>query len=267
MNRLKQIELFLLDMDGTFSLGETLIPGSDLFLRKVKETGRQVLFLTNNSSASAQTYSARFLKMGVEVDPEDILTSGGATAQVLASEGVTRVFLLGTPSLEYEFQRAGVELTSHNPEAVVLGYDKTLTYDKLKTACGLLRQGLPYVATHPDVNCPSPDFPLPDAGAFIAAIQASTGRSPDRVIGKPNPEFLAAAAAKRGVPISKTAMVGDRLYTDIACGLAAGALAILVLSGETTKEMAAESPHQPDLIMDDLAAMIPALDRISHQQA
>lgn len=258
--RLRCVRLFLLDMDGTFSVGPHLIPKSDRFLARARETGCGVLFLTNNSSGDASSYAARFAAMGVEVPAADILTSGAATARILAGEGVRRVYLLGTPSLEEEFRRAGLALTATDPEMVVLGFDRTLTYEKLMTGCTLLRRGLPYVATNPDVNCPTPDGPIPDAGSFMAAIEASTGRGPDRVIGKPNPDFLRGAMALRGVSTGETAMVGDRLYTDVASGNAAGVLSILVLSGESERGMVDGSPHRPDVIVSCLGALVSYLD-------
>ena len=144
VDALKKVRLFLLDMDGTFSIGPHMIPGSDRFLVRVRETGRRCLFLTNNSSADAARYVDRFAQMGVTVPVEDVLTSGAATAEILYREGVSRVYLLGTSSLEAEFRRAGLTLTAEDPELVVLGFDRTLTYEKLRIACALLREGLPH---------------------------------------------------------------------------------------------------------------------------
>lgn len=257
---LRRVRLFLLDMDGTFSIGPHMIPGSDRFLQRVRETGRRALFLTNNSSGDATRYRDRFEAMGVDVPVEDILTSGAATAAILQREGVRRVYLVGTPSLEAEFRSAGLELRAEAPEMVVLGFDRTLTYEKLSTACTLLRTGLPFVVTNPDVNCPTPDGPIPDAGSFMAAIEASTGRRPDRVIGKPNPDFLRGAMDRVDAAPGDTAMVGDRLYTDVASGNAAGVLSILVLSGESTLEMMEGAEHRPQVVADRLDTMIPYLD-------
>ncbi len=170
------------------------------------------------------------------------------------------MYLVGTPSLEAEFRDVGIELSADSPEMVVLGFDRTLTYEKLSTACTLLRTGLPFVVTNPDVNCPTPDGPIPDAGSFMAAIEASTGRVPDRVIGKPNPDFLRGAMAQVGAGQEETAMVGDRLYTDVASGNAAGVLSILVLSGESTAEMVESTEHPPGVVADRLETMIPYLD-------
>jgi len=260
LERLRCVRLFLLDMDGTFSIGHHMIPGSDRFLERARETGCRVLFLTNNSSADAARYAARFEDMGVQVPVEDILTSGAATAGILRREGVQRVYLVGTPSLEEEFRRAGLVLAADDPDAVVLGFDRTLTYEKLRIACALLRRGLPFVATNPDVNCPTPDGPIPDAGSFMAAIEASTGRGPDRVIGKPNPDFLVSAMALAEAGPRETAMVGDRLYTDVASGNAAGVLSVLVLSGESTEEMLDDSPHRPDVVAARLDALVPFIE-------
>jgi HAD superfamily hydrolase (TIGR01450 family) len=252
---LTHIKLFLLDLDGTFYLGGQLLPGARRFLELLDASGRQFLFLTNNSSASATTYAKRLGALGVEVPASRVLTSGAATATLLHSEGVKCVYLVGTPDLHADFAAEGIATDGPAPELVVLGYDKTLTYAKLLRACFLIRAGLPWVATHPDINCPSAEGPMPDIGAFMAAIELSTGVPVSRVIGKPNPDFLRAAMLKAGVDAAATAMVGDRLYTDIAAAKAAKVLGVLVLSGETTRELLATSTQKPDLVVEDLGEL------------
>lgn len=249
------VELFLLDMDGTFYLGGRLLPGASAFMAALAETGRDFLFLTNNSSRDAGSYAIKLSDLGFPVGPGKILTSGEATIRYLrAAHAGARVYLLGTPALEEEFGRAGIELTESEPDLVVLGFDLTLTYHKLERACTFIRRGAAFIATHPDLNCPTEDGFIPDAGAMIAFITAATGRKP-MVIGKPEPGIVEAAEAKTGVSRKAMAMVGDRLYTDIALGRRAGIRAVLALTGETTRADLEGSECRPDLVVEDLGEL------------
>ena len=258
---LLQVRCFLLDMDGTFYLGEELLEGSLDFIRALERTGRDYLFLTNNSSRDRGQYAEKFRRLGLPISEEKVFTSGEATALHLQQEHPPRrIYLVGTPALEQEFLRHGLHLDSHNPEVVVLGFDTTLTYEKLWKLCNLVRAGLPYIATHPDINCPTPTGSMPDIGAMIAFVRASTGREPDLVVGKPNRMILDAVSQKLGLPISDMAMVGDRLYTDIALGASAGIITCLVLTGETRREDLPGSPFQPDYIFENLGKLASALE-------
>ena len=257
---IQDVRCFLLDMDGTFYLGENLIPGSLDFIRRVEETGRDFLFLTNNSSHNADFYVQRLKRMGLNVGREKVLTSGEATAAVLKEKYPgKRAFVLGNEFLLEEMREAGVTVDQTDPEIVVVGYDTTLDYKKMTAVCDLVRAGLPYIATHPDFNCPTETGFAPDIGAIMAFIEASTGRRADLVVGKPHTGIVQAALRRTGLAVGQLAMVGDRLYTDVETGLKSGMLSILVMSGETTPEMLAAYPHKPDLVFDRLAEMIPLL--------
>ena len=192
------------------------------------DQGKNFIFVTNNSSRHGRYYVEKIRKMGVDISDDQVFTSGEATIyHLLKYNYPKKVFLMGTPDLEEEFQEAGFELTADEAELVVLGFDMTLTYEKLRTACDLLRKGIPFIATHPDINCPTPTGPIPDAGSMIALIKASTGLEP-KIIGKPYPEMVEALRAKYGLEDPETvAMVGDRL-ADIAMGKP-GIKSILVL--------------------------------------
>ena len=257
---IQDVRCFLLDMDGTFYLGENLIPGSLDFIRRVEETGRDFLFLTNNSSHNADFYVQRLKRMGLNVGREKVLTSGEATAAVLLEKYPgKRAFVLGNEFLLEEMREAGVTVDQTAPEIVVVGYDTTLDYKKMTAVCDFVRAGLPYIATHPDFNCPTETGFAPDIGAIMAFIEASTGRRADLVVGKPHTGIVQAALKRTGLAVDQLAMVGDRLYTDIETGLKSGMLSILVMSGETTPEMLAAYPNKPDLVFERLAEMIPLL--------
>lgn len=259
MTDLSNVRLFLLDMDGTFYLGNRLLPGSLSFMNYLAETGRDHLFLTNNSSRNSGYYAQKLTRLGWAAQPEEILTAGEATALYLKGEkAAARVYLLGTPDLESEFAAHGFVLTDQSPDYVVLGFDMTLTYEKLVKACDFIRAGVPFIATHPDLNCPTETGYIPDCGAMIALITASTGVSP-KVIGKPNREIIDAMFRKKPVAQSQVAMVGDRLYTDIVMGHNAGVKTILVLSGEAKQEDIPAAPVKPDLVMAGLGALKAAL--------
>lgn len=257
MPDIRDVKCFLLDMDGTFYLGENLIPGSLDFIEALKSSERDFLFLTNNSSKSAAHYVKKLARMGLSVPIEKVLTSGQATAQkVAALYPGQRAFVLGNEFLIAEMQEGGVTIDQANPDYVVIGYDTTLDYPKMTAVCDYVRAGLPYIATHPDFNCPTETGFAPDIGAIIAFIKASTGREPDLIIGKPYGGIVEAALQRTGMHPGELAMVGDRLYTDVETGLRHGMLSILVLSGETTPEMAMASDTKPHLMFPRLSAII-----------
>ncbi len=251
---------FLLDMDGTLYLGDHLLPGAAEFLGYCHKSGLGVQFLTNNSSKNRFAYAEKLNRLGIDAAPDDILTSGEATARYLRNRAPgARVALFGTPELERDFAEYGFTLDMRDPEYVVLGFDKTIDYAKLTLLCDLVRAGLPYIATHPDLNCPVPGGFIPDIGAMIAFVEASTGRRPDVIVGKPNRHIVDMAAERMALPVESLCMVGDRLYTDVAMGRSAPIRTALVLSGETKRADLADSPFRPDYVFRDLAEL---LDRL-----
>jgi 4-nitrophenyl phosphatase len=243
---LTDIKCFLLDLDGTFFLGNRLIEGSAHFLDVLQAQGKEYLFLTNNSSQHRRMYAEKLNRLGVSIPETRIFTSGEATAiSIRNTRPAARLYVVGTPALEDEFRMHGFSLTEDAPEIAVLGFDTTLTYAKLWKLCDLVRAGLPYIATHPDNNCPTETGFMPDIGAMIAFVKASTGREPDQIIGKPNRLIIKAVSQKLRLPVDALAMVGDRLYTDIALGASSGITTVLVFSGETNPENLKNSPFQP----------------------
>ena len=258
--KLSRVRCFLLDMDGTFYLGDRLIDGSLDFLAALERTGRTARFLTNNSSKSASVYAKKLEKMGVDGNYRDVMSSGHAAARYcLAHFPGKKGYLLGNPMLTEELLSLGLELTQDDPDYVLVAFDTTLDYAKMCKVCDYIREGKPYIATHPDFNCPTETGFIPDMGAIMAFIEASTGRKADVIVGKPHRGIVDEALARTGFALDEMAMVGDRLYTDVATGVNHGMMGILVLSGEATMKDVEESDVKPDLIFGKLADMIPYL--------
>lgn len=254
--QLLRVKCFLLDMDGTFNLGDGLIDGSLHFIETLNDLGKDYLFLTNNSSKHRRMYAEKITRLGLPIPEEKVFTAGEATALYLQGQYPSApVYVVGTPALEEEFRQHGFQLEEDDPQLIVLGFDTTLTYQKLWKLCDFVRAGLPYIATHPDFNCPTETGYMPDIGAMIAFVRASTGREPDLVVGKPNRIIVDAVAQKYGLKIEEMAMVGDRLYTDIALGKTSGIITCLVWSGETHPEDLVDSPFQPTYTFTNLGAI------------
>lgn len=259
-NLLSQTACFALDMDGTIYLGERWIDGAQAFLERIEATGRNYVFVTNNSSKNASVYVEKLARMGLFVGEEKIVTSGQATIYYLQKHFPgKKVFLLGNELLREEFAQAGIRLEENVPEVVVTAFDTSLDYQKMCRVCDFVRAGLPYLATHPDYNCPTENGFIPDAGAIHAFIHASAFRYPDRIIGKPNEDIIEYLTTRVNTERSRIAMVGDRLYTDIAAGRNHGLKSILVLSGEASKEDAERSEIKPHLLFSSVKEMIPLL--------
>jgi HAD superfamily hydrolase (TIGR01450 family) len=256
----KQIKGLMLDMDGTFYMGDILLPGALDFLAFLNERGLPFSFMTNNSSKSVEDYRKKLIALGVREDDARVYTSGNATIDyVLRHHAGKKVFVMGTQSLRQSFLDADIELDDEKPDLLVLGYDTELTYPRLTQFCDFVRADLPYLATHPDVNCPVLGGYAPDIGAMMALIESSTGRKADLILGKPNPGIVDGLALKWGLANDEILMVGDRLYTDIALGKTAGVNTALVLTGEAKRSDLADVDHQPDWVVEDLFGLISVL--------
>lgn len=248
----RKIKHVALDMDGTIYMGSHLFPFTQDFLKMLRDNGIGYSFLTNNPTRSISDYLAKLEKMGIEATTDNMYTTAVATIDHLKANmpDVKRIFVIGTPSMKAEFERAGFELTSEDPgdmpQALIVAFDTTLEYGRLCHASWLASQGLPYIATNPDRVCPTNlDTVLVDCGSLCACIEHATGRKPDLVIGKPNPGMLDGILYRHGLKPDEIAMCGDRIYTDVAMARNAGALGVLVLSGETTLDTAMNSDPQP----------------------
>lgn len=248
-------KLFVLDMDGTFYLGDHLIEGSLDFIRRLGETGRRYMFFTNNSSRTLDFYVRKLAKMGCEAGEGSVVTSGDVTIEYLHRNYPSAgVYLLGTELLHKSFYNAGIKLVEDKPDIVVVGFDTTLSYDRVSKACRFIRDGAVFLATHPDFNCPTEEGFIPDCGSMCAMITASTGAFP-KYLGKPYPETIEMIKTITGVDTGEMAFVGDRLYTDIAIGVKNGVTAILVFSGETKPGDIEGSQIIPDLAFSSLGEL------------
>ncbi len=257
--RLRSTQCFLFDLDGTIFLGRHLLPGARQLFQHLEQRAVQYMILSNNSSRTRIEYAEKLRHLGLDLPEEKFFISGEATAIYLKKlKPGARLYVVGTPALEQEFIRYGFNLTETQPDYAVLGFDTTLTYGKIHRLCDLLRAGVPYIATHPDINCPMEDGFMPDIGSMIEMVAASTGRRPDVIVGKPNEPIVQALRERLAVPIERMCMVGDRLYTDIALGRT-GLATVLVLSGETRREDLPGSPYQPDFIVANLAELLAIL--------
>ena len=260
--KIRAAKCFAFDMDGTVYLGDDVLPGAIELVGYLRRNGVRPVFLTNNSSRSVETYVTRLNGMGFGVTREDILSSGQAAAGYLLRHFPgKRVYVMGNQNLIDEIASFGIEVTEKDAQIVLTGFDTTLNYEKLTVTCDYVRAGLPYIATHPDLNCPVKDGFIPDLGSMTALIEKSAGRLPDVVIGKPHGEIARYLLERTGLQKEEVVMVGDRLYTDIATGVRFGMPTVLVLSGETKKEQLENSTVQPDLVLGGVDELLEGLSR------
>jgi HAD superfamily hydrolase (TIGR01450 family) len=259
---LNQIRHVALDMDGTIYTGDTLFPTTLPFLKLLTELGIGYSFLTNNPSKSTADYLTHLKRKGIEATPDQLYTTVHATLEYLRREhsGARKIFALGTPSMCREFEAAGYQMmpddAAAEPDLVVVGFDMSLTYARLCRAAWWIKQGKPFIATNPDRVCPT-DQPivLVDCGSITAALEKATGIAPHKVLGKPDPTMLEGILRRHGLKPENLAMVGDRLYTDLEMARRAGAVGVLVLTGETTAADVGRHTPQPDLVLPGLAEL------------
>lgn len=273
LEKLSKVKHVSLDMDGTIYLGSRLFPFTMAFLERLDRLGIGHSFLTNNPTKSVADYIDKLAAMGIHADEGNMYTTSLAAIDYIKGHmpSAKRLFMLGTPSMARQFEKAGFEACADDPadvpDALVVAFDPTLTYERLCRAAWWASQGIPYVATNPDRVCPT-DQPtvLVDCGSLQKCIEHATGRRPDIVLGKPDPTMLLGICARHGLKPEEMAMVGDRIYTDTAMAHNAGAVGVLVLSGETTLQTALDVAHDaesnpapeffpPDVIARDIAEL------------
>ena len=250
---IKSLKLYLFDMDGTLYLGNKLFDFTVDLLKAIKSHGARYMFMTNNSSKSVEAYIEKLKKLGIKAEYDDFITSSQATAYYLKKHyPKARLYVCGTRSLKDELQKEGFTVTENQAETdcIVMGFDTELTFKKLNDISEMLStRDLPYIATNPDYVCPTEFGSVPDCGSVCDMIFNATGKRPV-VIGKPEPLMPELAMEKTGCTKSQTAVIGDRIYTDIKSGLNAGTVSILVMSGETTEEILQKSNDKPDIVLD-----------------
>lgn len=258
MPLLKDKKLFLLDMDGTIYIDESLFPATIPFLDAVRAAGGRYLFLTNNSSRSVDAYIAKLARMGIPSVREDFLTSVDALiVDLKRGKPFHKCYAFGTKTFRQQLAEAGIPITDRledDIDCLLMGFDTELVFQKIEDACILLNRGVEYISANLDWVCPTWYGSVPDVGAVCDMLRRATGRLP-RGIGKPEPAMLHLALERTGYSAAEAIMVGDRLYTDIASGVNAGIDTALVLSGDGTREEAETGPWKPTWIFEDIAAL------------
>ena len=263
---LGRVRHVVLDMDGTLYRGQRLFEATLPFLERLRRLEIGCTFLTNNTSRSKAEYVEKLRGLGIAASESEIYTPAESAIAYLRRHLplVKAVAVLGTPALCLQFEEAGFIVGWDAPGAVIVGFDTTLTYDRLCRAAYWISAGLPFVATHPDLICPTDQATvLVDCGSIFACLTAATGRTPV-VLGKPDPAILLELGERLGLVPAQMLMVGDRLYTDIRMAQRAGVPSVLVLTGEATAGQAAALPEPPNLIVADVGELGERLERYRH---
>ncbi len=246
------IEMVLLDLDGTIHLGGVPIPGALEFIERCKIQNIMPVYLSNNSSCSVKQYVEKLHNMGIDAKEDDVLLSTHDCIRWLKQKGWLRIHCFGTDGMRAMMEEAGIDCSNVDIDCVVVGYHTSLMYSDLQLVSELLHKGVPLVATHPDIVCPSPSGGLPDVGAILSLLETTTGVKPVIITGKPRPEMILGRLERDGVNPSQVAMIGDRIYTDMAMAQAAGVHSILVLSGEAQREDLDTMVAQPTLVVESV---------------
>lgn len=265
MQDLKSIRLFMLDMDGTIYNEDTLIPGSSEFFDLLNLQGKDYVFMTNNSSKGKSSYVEKLNRLGIKATERNIASSVNATVMYLNEhKPKAKIYLVGTESFKNELQEEGfdivpVDYRGSDIDYVLLGFDTELNYEKVRGASYYVSRDYPYIATNCDLKCPVLDNKfIPDCGAIAKMIELATNRMP-QFLGKPERTMVDAVAKEWNTPIDKIACVGDRLYTDIAVGINAGATSICVLTGEATMDEVSTTEFKPDYCFNSIKELYEAL--------
>ncbi|HOO31777.1 MAG TPA: HAD-IIA family hydrolase [Thermotogota bacterium] len=260
---INQKELFLFDMDGTVYLDNEPIDGSIEFIKKITKNGKKVFFFTNNSSKSRNDYVLKLKMMGLNVKKEDVITSNQVAAHYINEHHKgARVLYLGNFPASQEMKEYGINVIpayekniAQKVDIALMAYDTAINYEKIKVFTYFLNKGVRYIVTHPDINCPSTIGGIPDVGAFMELFAASTGRYPDKILGKPSVEVLDFAMKLGDCSKEKTIFFGDRMYTDIRMAVNNHITSVLVLSGETQIGDLEKYDYAPDFIIESIKSL------------
>jgi len=263
-NILDGIKCFIFDVDGTLILGDNPLPYATEIIVQLQRTKTDFIILSNNSSYSTVENKERLEEaLNVKLSSHNIYTSNQATVKFLIQENITQCYIIGTPSMVKEFEEKGIYHNDIAPQAVILGFDKTLTYKKIESAALFLQreERLPFIATHPYDTCPVDGGRIPDIGSFLRMFEQATGRKPDKILGKPNIMILELSLVDRNVRKNEVLVVGDRLETDIKMAYEAGVKSSLVLTGETSKTALKLSNVLPSIVWGDLKPLFDYLSK------
>jgi HAD superfamily hydrolase (TIGR01450 family) len=244
---------YCFDLDGTVYVGNQQINGATEAIKRLEELGKDIFYVSNNSSKNKADYVERLKNIGIKANEAQIILSTDATINFLKKLDVKKVFVLGTKSLKKMILDADIDLCSHEPEFVVVGYDTELDYTKLIDACRLINGGVDFIATHCDPVCPSEHGPIPDIGLLTQMLEKTTGKSVYRVFGKPSAEVINSLIENKELDRSEVVMIGDRLYTDIQMARNASIDSILVLSGDTSRDEVEHSPTSATYVLKDIS--------------
>ncbi|MEM0097269.1 MAG: HAD-IIA family hydrolase [Conexivisphaerales archaeon] len=249
LKALEEKELFIIDADGTLYVGNTPTPKAREFLKLLDKMGKKHMIMTNNSSYSTYQHAARMSRiLGYRVRRSGLLVSTNVAVKYIKDNGFKSVHALGVPAFKDELKRNGIKLSLNYPELVVIAFDKTLTYRKLSIITKLIMDGIPYIATHPDILCPVNAGYIPDIGAILAFVKTATGKEPQAIVGKPNRMMVDYALTIAGTGVERSVLFGDRLYTDIKMANEVGMTSVLVLTGETKNPN--EGKYRPDFVIN-----------------
>jgi len=257
---------YLLDLDGTVYLGDHLIDGAAETISALRERGRRIVFLTNKPLYSRADYAQKLSNLGIETSEGDVINSSYVLARYLADRAPgSKVFAIGESPLLAELEEAGLSLCDdpEKVEYVIAAFDRTLTYEKLNIGFQAIRRGSHFVATNPDRTCPIEGGEIPDAAGVIAALEATTGKKVEQIVGKPSPHIVSVAIDRLGIPREHCAMVGDRLETDMRMAWDAGLTGILTLSGVTSRMDLSGSKIKPSYVIESIAVLAELDERLN----
>lgn len=253
---LKKKKAFLFDIDGTLSVGNTLFEGSKDLLDYIEDIGGKAYYITNNSTASTEAYIEKFAKWNIKTDASQFVTAGNVSIDYLIrNHKEDKIYVVGTASYVKELKKNNLRVTEvadDDCDLVLVAFDNELKYEKLYGACKLLSEkDIPFLATNPDLCCPAPFGFIPDCGSICMMIENSVNKKPV-YLGKPNACVVEMCLEDGGFSKDEAIVLGDRLYTDIACGINAGVDTCALLTGETSYEEISNSSYKPDLVYENI---------------
>ena len=245
-----------IDGDGTLYLGNQLIEGAKTFLNALKRKNHPFFICTNNSSKTPLDYFQKYQTLGLDISQKNILISTHPAINYIKQKKYAQVYWVANTQVSQWLTSEGFTYNEINPECILLTYDTEITYKKLSLLTQLVRTNTPYYATHPDMVCPDINGSLPDIGTFIKTIELTTGKTPDKIFGKPNSEFILPTLKQLGLTLNDAMIIGDRLYTDIQMGHNNNLTTVLTLTGETTQALLDQTSIKPDIVVSNLLELL-----------